>query len=88
MILNESDFNKVSNNTDILPCGIRDEKGIRVLEGLAASGLRSIRYAKEVGGINEIVANDISRRAIECMENNLKRNEVQHIVKASHNDAR
>ncbi|RXG71732.1 putative tRNA (guanine(26)-N(2))-dimethyltransferase [Armadillidium vulgare] len=85
----EEDFKRefIVNNTEISPCGVKDENGIRVLEALAASGLRSIRYAKEVGGIKEIIANDISKQAIECLKSNLESNDVHHIVEPSLNDA-
>ena len=72
----------------LLQPGMRDEDGIRILEGLAASGLRSIRYAREVGGVKEVVANDISRQALECMKRNIEHNGVGHLVKPSLNDAR
>lgn len=72
----------------ILTPGAKDEEGIRILEGLAASGLRSIRYAKEVGGVKEVVANDISTQAIECMRRNISHNKVEDFVIPSHNDAR
>lgn len=39
---------------------VRQEGGLRILEALAASGLRSVRYACEVPGIQEIVTNDFS----------------------------
>lgn len=61
--------------------------GIRILEGLAASGLRSIRYAREVSGVSEIVANDISKQAIECMKRNITYNNVQNIITPSQKDA-
>lgn len=67
--------------------GIRHEDGLRILEALAASGLRSIRYAKEVGGIREIIANDLSKKAVECMERNIKYNNVGHLIKATEGDA-
>lgn len=38
--------------------------GLRILEALAASGLRSIRYSKEVPGIKEIIVNDIDSAAV------------------------
>lgn len=36
---------------------------LRILEGLAASGLRSFRYAAEVHGVGIVVANDLDARA-------------------------
>ncbi|XP_064098901.1 tRNA (guanine(26)-N(2))-dimethyltransferase-like isoform X3 [Macrobrachium nipponense] len=63
------------------------QDGIRILEGLAASGLRSIRYAREIEGVKEVVANDISKQAIECMKRNIKHNNVEGVVIPSHKDA-
>ena len=59
--------------------GLLSEDGpVRVLEGLAASGLRSIRYAKELRfGKFEIFANDIESVAAERMRKNFAFNEVE-----------
>lgn len=43
------------------------QKGARVLEGLAASGLRSIRYALEIDGISRIDANDLDGAVVEVL---------------------
>ncbi|XP_042884533.1 probable tRNA (guanine(26)-N(2))-dimethyltransferase isoform X2 [Penaeus japonicus] len=71
----------------LLEPGKKDPEGIRILEALAASGLRSIRYAHEVGGVKEIVANDFSKQAVECMERNITHNKVEDIVTSSFSDA-
>lgn len=60
---------------------------ITILEALSATGLRSIRYAKEVPGVDEIVANDLMSSAVAMMERNVKENEVEHIVKPNKADA-
>uniref|UniRef100_A0A915JXG0 tRNA (guanine(26)-N(2))-dimethyltransferase n=1 Tax=Romanomermis culicivorax TaxID=13658 RepID=A0A915JXG0_ROMCU len=65
----------------------RDLSGIRILEALSASGLRAIRYAKEVNGIREVVANDFSDQAVACITKNIEANGVSHLVKPSRNDA-
>jgi len=47
---------------------------VRILEGLAATGLRAIRYANEVGvegRIKEIVANDMDPCAVTAMRKNI-----------------
>ncbi|KAK9861145.1 hypothetical protein WJX84_002997 [Apatococcus fuscideae] len=44
--------------------------GLRVLEGLAASGLRSFRYALEVEGVRRVDANDMDADAV----NNIRQN--------------
>lgn len=58
-----------------------------ILEALAATGLRSIRYAKEVPGVKRIVANDLSPSAVESLKANISFNNVEHLVIPSHNDA-
>nr|XP_058915973.1 tRNA (guanine(26)-N(2))-dimethyltransferase isoform X2 [Kogia breviceps] len=69
---------------------VRDicEEGLRVLEGLAASGLRSIRFALEVPGLRSVVANDASARAVDLMHRNVQLNNVAHLVQPSQADAR
>ncbi|XP_028679225.1 tRNA (guanine(26)-N(2))-dimethyltransferase [Erpetoichthys calabaricus] len=64
------------------------EGGLRILEGLSASGLRSIRFAKEIPGIESIVANDFSQQAVELIKRNIEANQVQHLVFPSYADAR
>ncbi|XP_074990265.1 tRNA (guanine(26)-N(2))-dimethyltransferase isoform X4 [Calonectris borealis] len=64
------------------------EGGLRVLEALAASGLRSIRFAKEVPGLRAVVANDFSARAVELMSRNVAFNEVGGLVAPHMADAR
>ncbi|PRT56177.1 tRNA (guanine(26)-N(2))-dimethyltransferase, mitochondrial [Wickerhamiella sorbophila] len=64
-----------------------DEPFINIIEGLAASGLRSCRYAKEIPLIKKVVANDLSPSAVEAIKRNAKYNEVQDIVEAHQGDA-
>ncbi|XP_063148569.1 tRNA (guanine(26)-N(2))-dimethyltransferase isoform X2 [Candoia aspera] len=64
------------------------QEGLQVLEALAASGLRSIRFAKEVPGIRSVVANDNSSKAVEFITQNIKLNGVEHLVTPSLSDAR
>lgn len=61
--------------------------GLRVLEALSATGLRSIRYAKEVPGIKQIIANDLSAAAVKAIKENIKLNNVEHLVTASEANA-
>lgn len=67
--------------------GTKFKNGMRILEALSATGLRSIRYAKEVAGVLEILANDLSKAAVKSIEENVKFNEVEDLVTPSHNDA-
>lgn len=67
--------------------GQKFEGGLRILEALSATGLRSIRYAKEIPGIEQITANDLSRQAVEAIKLNLKNNDVEHLVTPENMDA-
>lgn len=48
--------------------------GLRVLEALAASGIRSVRYAKEVQNIATLVVNDLDPAAIGAIRANMSYN--------------
>ncbi|KAL0424519.1 UNVERIFIED_CONTAM: putative tRNA (guanine(26)-N(2))-dimethyltransferase 2 [Sesamum radiatum] len=66
------------------PCSVSDDKQDRkgpkelkpprVLEALSASGLRSIRYAREVDGIGQVVALDNTKASVEACRRNIKFN--------------
>ncbi|KAL7414373.1 N2,N2-dimethylguanosine tRNA methyltransferase [Mrakia frigida] len=47
-----------------------------ILEALSATGLRAIRYAKEIPGIKYVIANDLSPTAAEAMRRNVEFNDV------------
>ncbi|KAG1676768.1 hypothetical protein FOA52_005057 [Chlamydomonas sp. UWO 241] len=65
-------------------------QGATLLEGLAASGLRSIRYAREVPGLSKIVANDLDPEVVASMKRNTAFNgpEVQSLIDCRCSDAR
>lgn len=69
------------------PQDAEGQKGITILEALSATGLRSIRYAKEVEGVRQIVANDISAKAVESIRQNVLHNGVEDLVTPHHEDA-
>lgn len=60
---------------------------INIFEAFAATGLRSIRYAKEISGIKSIIANDIDPSAVSVIQENIKINRVDNIVTAGLGDA-
>ncbi|ODQ66241.1 guanine-N2--methyltransferase [Nadsonia fulvescens var. elongata DSM 6958] len=60
---------------------------INILEALSASGLRAIRYAKEIPQVKTILANDFDPAAVKTIERNVKHNGVENIVKPSTGDA-
>jgi len=78
-----------AQNLDVMkhePGEVCDD-GITVLEALAASGLRSIRFAKEIRGLKSIVANDWSKQATESIRRNAVHNKVEDMVTAHNGDA-
>eukprot|EP00592_Proboscia_alata_P016688 CAMPEP_0194401282 /NCGR_PEP_ID=MMETSP0174-20130528/127719_1 /TAXON_ID=216777 /ORGANISM="Proboscia alata, Strain PI-D3" /LENGTH=723 /DNA_ID=CAMNT_0039197965 /DNA_START=209 /DNA_END=2380 /DNA_ORIENTATION=+ len=50
--------------------------GIKILDALAASGLRSIRYLNEIPGINQIIVNDLDPAAVQLAHDNIRLNQV------------
>ncbi|XP_059045805.1 tRNA (guanine(26)-N(2))-dimethyltransferase-like [Achroia grisella] len=60
---------------------------ITILEALSATGLRSIRYAKEVPNVTKIVANDFSIQAVETIKANVIHNQVENLIETNHDDA-
>lgn len=69
------------------PCSISEEpvkipegkgraelKPPRVLEALSASGLRALRYAREIEGIGQVVALDNDKASVEACRRNIKFN--------------
>jgi len=67
--------------------GVHNKDGITVLEALAASGLRSVRFAREIPGLKSVIANDWSSQAVESIRRNVKHNNVADIIQPSNNDA-
>lgn len=66
---------------------VNGSKKLKILEALAASGIRSMRYALEVENVEEILANDFDQKAVDLIEENKKLNNVEHLVKSSCDDA-
>lgn len=50
--------------------------GIRILDALAATALRSIRYVKEIPGVREVVVNDLDEAAVQAAQRNIDFNQV------------
>src|SRR3546814_717905 len=60
-----------------LPPGVFSEvEHITILDALAASGLRSVRYVKECEGIAKVVINDLEPAAVELANRNIEFNQV------------
>ncbi|KAG4093089.1 N2,N2-dimethylguanosine tRNA methyltransferase [Neocallimastix lanati (nom. inval.)] len=79
--------NNQNNNNEATPEQKNEKLGITILEALAASGLRSIRYAKEIGNVKKILSNDMSEEAVDSIKRNVKYNKVEDIVIPNKGDA-
>ncbi|KAL2005036.1 hypothetical protein VTN00DRAFT_2886 [Thermoascus crustaceus] len=58
-----------------------------ILDALSATGLRALRYAKEIPFATRIVANDLSPSAIESMKMNIEYNGLDKVVQPNNGDA-
>uniref|UniRef100_A0A665VYY1 tRNA (guanine(26)-N(2))-dimethyltransferase n=1 Tax=Echeneis naucrates TaxID=173247 RepID=A0A665VYY1_ECHNA len=90
--MNDADVQMEEKNGAAVPAvtaavGEKCELGLRVLEGLAASGLRSVRFALEVPGLQSVTANDFSAKAAALIARNAQYNGVEHLLQASCRDA-
>lgn len=58
-----------------------------ILDALSATGLRAIRYAKEIPNANRIYANDFSPDAVAAIRQNVAYNQLQGRVNVTEGDA-
>ncbi|CAN8074715.1 unnamed protein product [Agarophyton chilense] len=64
------------------------QRQLRVLEALSATGLRSVRYFKEVSHIQNVIANDLDQTAVQTIAINVHHNGLTtDQVTPSHADA-
>jgi N(2),N(2)-dimethylguanosine tRNA methyltransferase (EC 2.1.1.32) len=49
----------------------------RIVDALSATGIRGIRYFKEVEGVEEVIFNDLSKEAVELINENIKINNIR-----------
>ena len=55
-----------------------------MLEALSATGLRAIRYFKEIPGLSYVVANDLSQDAVQSIERNVLHNGLTTVQVVPH----
>jgi tRNA (guanine26-N2/guanine27-N2)-dimethyltransferase len=60
---------------------------ITVCDALAASGIRGLRYAKEVSGVKKAVLNDKNPKAVKLIKKNIKENRLSKKCLAINDDA-
>lgn len=72
------DFEKKLNVDDLL--STKAEDGATILEALAASGLRSVRYWNEISGVKHVTINDLEEAAVNRAKDNLKNNSLDNVL--------
>ncbi|CAN6638383.1 tRNA (guanine(26)-N(2))-dimethyltransferase, mitochondrial [Trichomonascus vanleenenianus] len=60
---------------------------LEIIEALSATGLRAVRYGKEIPGVKTVYANDMSPSAVEAIRLNIEHNRVEETVIANQDDA-
>ena len=72
---NDTENNNENDNENNIPV-----PGLRVLEALGATGLRSIRFSKELGPlVGRVTCNDMSEEAVAAIQRNVAHNDCQNI---------
>uniref|UniRef100_A0A7E4VZN3 tRNA (guanine(26)-N(2))-dimethyltransferase n=1 Tax=Panagrellus redivivus TaxID=6233 RepID=A0A7E4VZN3_PANRE len=66
----------------------RGSQPLTILDALSASGLRAIRFAKEVPNVGLVTANDFSRDSVEHIKKNIAENQLDGKVVANLDDAK
>jgi tRNA (guanine26-N2/guanine27-N2)-dimethyltransferase len=59
----------------------------RILDALSATGLRALRYAKEIPFVTSVVANDMNPNAIKDMSLNITHNDLEGTIQPNLGDA-
>ena len=62
-------------------------KGLKICEALSATGVRGLRYAKEVGNVERIFLNDVNSLAYNLIKINVFKNGLSEKVTVFHTDA-
>jgi tRNA (guanine26-N2/guanine27-N2)-dimethyltransferase len=65
---------------------INSNQKISICDAFGGSGIRGIRYSKEISGVFKVLVNDISPLAVEFVKENVRLNELTNI-EISQNDA-
>eukprot|EP01031_Cornospumella_fuschlensis_P044924 gene44924-54946_t len=75
----EKKLAKLKDRTDLpasAHASVETNDGITILDALAASGLRSIRYLKEIPDVKHLTINDLLPAATDLAKDNCQRNDV------------
>lgn len=60
--------------------GAKNAPSFRILDALSATGLRALRYAKEIPFVTAVVANDMNPNATKSMALNIEHNDLKSLI--------
>ncbi|KAI5283110.1 RNA methyltransferase tRNA(m5U54)methyltransferase, partial [Ascosphaera aggregata] len=87
-VAEEQDASEAQRSAENAGAGVKSKTpNFSILDALSATGLRALRYAKEIPFATRIVANDLSGSAIAAIKLNITHNGVSHIVEPNKGDA-
>ncbi|KAL9125695.1 MAG: hypothetical protein Q9217_005140 [Psora testacea] len=76
-----------SEHADPLELTNHGSQPFRILDALSATGLRALRYGKELPMATSITANDLSTSATASIKLNVEHNGLSHLIQPSTSDA-
>jgi tRNA (guanine26-N2/guanine27-N2)-dimethyltransferase len=79
---------EIIDEADSRPAPSTKRLPFSILDALSATGLRALRYAKEIPFVTNVIANDVSKDAVAAIELNIDHNEVEGKVHSNVGDAR
>jgi tRNA (guanine26-N2/guanine27-N2)-dimethyltransferase len=80
LIAKLEEYSKTLNGKQLVAEQDDNDSGLTIMDALAASGLRSIRYWKEIAGVKHVTINDLDEAAVERAHSNLQNNNLQDVV--------
>jgi len=57
----------------------KQKEDIRICDAFGGSGIRGIRYAREVSGVENVMITDLNPLAVEYARNNIERNRLENV---------
>ena len=75
-----NEYEQTINGRTLIQDNKNDHGGITILDALAASGLRSIRYWKEIPGVKHVTINDLELAAVERAFDNIQCNNLVEVL--------
>ncbi|PKS08977.1 hypothetical protein jhhlp_003590 [Lomentospora prolificans] len=67
--------------------GVQKRSNFSILDALSASGLRALRYSRELPFVGSVTANDLTESAVKSIKLNVQHNKLEDKISVSQDDA-